>query len=363
MKDDQLKFWLGFNQVPTLGPIRFKKILDYFDNLGNAWKAPFNEFIKAGIESKIVQNIINGRKNINPDDELQNLKRIKAKAVAIFDNDYPKLLKEIYAPPPLLYYLGQNDLNNDFLLAVVGTRKISGYGKQTTEQIIKELTCAGLTIVSGLALGIDACAQHTTIDCGGKTIAVLGSGIDKIYPSSNRKLAEMIIESGGAIISEFPPGTPPYKSNFPQRNRIISGLSLGTLVIEAGQKSGALITARYALDQNREVFAVPGNIFSANCFGPNELIKRGARVATCAFDILQILNLEQADDYKTTKQAIPESKTEEILIEILQNEAVHIDKIAQYARLDISVVNSTLSIMEMKGIIKNLGNQRYIKAR
>ncbi len=362
-KKNELKFWLAINKISAIGPIRFRRLFDYFTDLENAWTASFNEILKAGIEEKIANQFINERRNISPNFELEKLEKLNAKAITIADSYYPKLLKEIYAPPPLLYFLGSLDFNNDFLLAIVGTRKISGYGRQATEQITKEIVCAKMAVVSGLALGVDACAQQTTLNFGGKTIAVLGSGIDKIYPASNRQLAEKIVEKNGAIISEFAPGTLPYKSNFPQRNRIISGLSLGTLVIEASQKSGALITAKYALEQNREVFAVPGNIFSINSLGPNDLIKRGAKVVTCASDILEALNLEQANDYKIIKKIIPENENEKKLLELIGNEPVHVDKITQYARLDISCVNSTLSIMEMKGMIKNLGNQKYILAR
>lgn len=359
----ELKYWLAFNQISAIGPIRWQRLLRYFPDLKTAWLAPSNELIRAGIEPKITDEVIEEKSKINPDLGLEKLVELDAKIITILDPNYPKLLKEIYAPPPLLYYLGQLDLNNDFPLAVVGTRKISDYGQQVTQQIVSELAQSGLTIISGLALGIDACAHQAAIDVNGKTIAVLGSGIDQIYPAANRRTAQEIIENNGAIITEFPLGMPPLKHNFPQRNRIISGLSLGTLVTEAGEKSGALITARYSLDQNREVFAIPGSIYNQGSFGPNKLIKMGAKTVTESDDILETLNLEQANDFKAAKETVPGNETEQKLLELLKNEPIHVDKLSQSAKLDISVINSTLSVMEMKGMVRNLGNQKYVKSR
>jgi len=363
MKKSQLKFWLAFNQISIIGPVRLGRLLDYYNDLEHAWQAPANELIKAGLEPKVIDELTTRRIEINPDFELEKLKKIKGKVMTVLDPDYPKLLKEIYAPPPLIYYFGKLDLNNDFPLAVVGTRKISPYGQRVTQQIVSELATMGLTIVSGLALGIDACAHQAALEVSGKTIAVLGSGLDQIYPASNRRTGQEIIDSNGAVMTEFPLGMPPLKHNFPQRNRIISGLSLGTLVTEAGKKSGALITARYSLDQNREVFAVPGNIYNQGAYGPNKLIKMGAKTVTESNDVLEALNLEQAQNFKTAKEVVPDNETEKIVLELLTDQPVHVDKLSQCARLDISIVNSTLSIMEMKGMVKHLGNQEYVKAR
>jgi len=360
---DELKYWLAFNQINILGPSRWRRLLNYFPNLAAAWRSRSDELIKAGLEPKVVAEIISQRLKIDPALELEKIRNLKINVITTFDSAYPKLLLETYSPPPLLYYFGRLDLANDFPLAVVGTRKMSGYGKQVTQNLVSGLAKAGLTIVSGLALGIDACAHQTTLACGGKTIAVLGSGLNQIYPASNRALAQKIITSGGAIISEFPLGMPPLKHNFPRRNRIISGLSLGVLVIEAGQKSGALITAKYALEQNREVFAVPGNIYQDSSSGSNQLIKLGAKTTTEIFDILDSLNLAQTKNFKTIKELIPENETEKILLELITAEPVHVDKLVQCARLDISIINSTLSLMEMKGMVRNLGNQKYVKAR
>jgi len=362
LKDNKLKFWLAFNQLNCLGPIRWKMLLKIFNDLEMAWNTNLNYLIKKGVPIKIAENLIQQKNKINPDLELEKFKKSQSKVVTILDKSYPKILKEIYAPPPLLYYLGNLD-NTNFSLAVVGSRKITEYGKQVTNKIVGKLSSAGMTIVSGLALGIDTLAHQTALEFKSKTIAVLGSGINKIYPASNRWLAENIIKSNGLIISEFPLNMSPFKYNFPRRNRIISGLSLGTLIIEAKEKSGALITAKYALEQNREVFAVPGNIYKENCKGPNNLIKLGAKAITDANDILDALNLDQIKEKIAVQKIIPENETEKIILKIIKEEALHVDKITKCARLNISIINSALAIMEMKGMVKNLGDQKYIKAR
>ncbi|MDD5295073.1 MAG: DNA-processing protein DprA, partial [Patescibacteria group bacterium] len=281
---ENLKYWVALNKFQKFGPIRFKKLLKYFlpedGRLENAFRAGLPELLKAGVEENIAEEFIATRREIDPDRLIAKIIKEDIKIMAITDKSYPALLNEIYNPPPLIYYKGELDLKNDFTLAVVGTRKFTAYGEQITDYLVKDLAANGLTIASGLALGIDSLAHLATLATGGKTIAVLGSGLDRenIYPSQNRYLADKIIASGGAIMSELPLGTPPLRHNFPQRNRLISGLSLGTLVIEAGEKSGALITAAYALEQNREVFAVPGHIHSPVSAGPNKLIKEGAKV-------------------------------------------------------------------------------------
>jgi len=359
------KYLIALSHFPKFGPIRLKKIKKYFSDLATAFKSSFNELIKAGLEDSVAEEFIAFRESLNPDVIMANLEREKIKTISIDDKAYPKLLQELYSPPQLLYYKGDINLNDDFPLAVVGTRKYSSYGQQVAESIVKHLVKNNLSIVSGLALGIDTLSHLACLEAGGKTVAVLGSGLDKqnIYPVQNKYLVDKIILSGGVVISEFPPGTPPLKHNFPQRNRIISGLSLGTLVIEAGEKSGALITAWHSLDQNREVFAVPGNIYSNNSTGPNRLIKMGAKVITSAEDIIETLNLAQATSFIDNQKIIPESKEEEIIMSVLSHDPIHIDEVVRLTRLDTSVANSTLTIMEMKGMVKNLGSMQYVLAR
>lgn len=279
------------------------------------------------------------------------------KKISIEDKNYPRILKKIPDPPKTLYIRGE--LNPDEIcFGVVGTRKFSTYGKQAALEIAGDLAEAGITVASGLAPGIDTFAHLATIERKKRTIAVLGTGIDEktIYPQSNLKLAKQIVESGGCLISEYPPGTPGLKGNFPQRNRIISGLSLGIVVIEAKEKSGALITASYAFKQSRKVFAVPGSIYSFNSRGPHILLKRGAKLAVRAEDILKELNLPGKGKKKELKG---DSKEENLILKMLNEEALDIEKIIKETKLATATVNSILTILEIKGRIRNLGGNIY----
>jgi len=360
-----LIFWNAIALTNKIGPKRFKKLYNYFPSMEAAFKASVSELCQAQIQEKIASEFILKRSEINPEKEWERLEKDNIKIITIKHDNYPKLLKEIYTPPALLYYRGQLSQNDEFPIAIVGTRKFTSYGKQVTEEITRELVQNGITVVSGLALGIDALAHHTTLNNQGRTIAVLGSSIDSsnIYPAHNRFLSQKIIETGGLVLCEYPLDTLPLKQNFPARNRIVSGLSLGTLVIEAPETSGALITARHSLDQNREVFAVPGNINARNSIGPNNLIKMGAKAITCARDILETLDLTQATDFIENQKIIPESPEEEILLPLLSREPIHIDELARSSKLPVHSITSTLTIMEMKGKVKNLGHMNYVLAR
>lgn len=363
MNQEEKKYLISLAKISEIGPIRYQKIIKHFQKLENFWLANLKEIISAGIDFKTAEKIIEKRKKIDPNAEIQKTEKLKIKILEINESNYPRLLKEIPHPPYMIQILGDLDLEKDFPLAIVGTRKPSAYGKQVTAQLSEQLAQSGLTIVSGLALGVDALAHQGAVSAKRKTVGVLGCGLDQIYPRTNYFLAQEILKIGGAIISEFPLGTPPYKSNFPRRNRIISGLSLGVLVIEAALKSGALITAKYALEQNREVFAVPGSIYNPNSVGPNFLIKQGAATVQNAQDILEALNLFKANDFQSACQILPESEAEKRIFEILGFEAISVDKIIRLSMLNISTVNSTLAMMEIKGLIKNLGAQNYIRAR
>ena len=287
----ETKYFNAFNLIEGLGPIAFKKLLAHFNSLEEAWSIEINQLRQAGLENSVIEQIKKQRPQINPSEQMERLTKEGIDLITILDKNYPKLLKEIYSPPALLYIRGKLELNDEFSLAIVGTRKLSSYGQQITPLITSDLAGAGLTIISGLAKGIDTLAHQAALKANGRTIAVLGSGLDKksIYPSINRHLAEEISQKG-AVISEFPIGAEPLAQHFPQRNRIISGLSLGILVIEAPEKSGALITAKDALEQNRDVFAIPGPILAKNSLGPNNLIKMGAKLVSQANDILDELN-------------------------------------------------------------------------
>jgi len=285
------------------------------------------------------------------------------KTITIKDKSYPKLLKEIKDAPEILYVRGKI-LSEDSFFAVVGTRMASSYGKQIALEIAGELAEAGLTIVSGLAPGIDTFAHTAAVERNKRTIAVLGTGLDEksIYPQSNLKLAQRILETGGCLISEYPPGTPGSKFTFPQRNRIISGLSIGVLIVEAKQKSGALITANWAKKQGRKIFAVPGPVHSLNSKGPHYLIKTGAKLVENANDILKELNLvlSVSDTDRTVRG---ENEEENLILEVLKEESLYIDKIIEKTKLSAAEVAGTLAILEIKGKVRNLGGNIYALMR
>jgi len=279
--------------------------------------------------------------------------------IILEDSKYPQILKEISDPPAELYIRGNLVEEDKAAIGIVGTRNYTSYGKQVAYDIVGDLAEAGLTIVSGLAKGIDTFAHKAALERGGRTIAILGSAIDSrsIYPSCNKRLAEKIIQNG-AIMSEYSPGTTAERYFFPKRNRIISGLSLGVLVIEAPERSGALITANCALDQNREVFAIPGSIYSKNLIGTNKLIQMGAKLVTKANDILEELNLSAIEEKKNLFK--PRNKEEEILLSILNKEPIHIDEIVKQSRLKAGVVSSVLIGLELMGVVKNIGGGNHI---
>ncbi len=281
--------------------------------------------------------------------------------ISIEDSGYPEILQHIPNPPPQLWIRGNLEYNYERSLAVVGTRRNSPYGKEVTEPIVRELARYGFTIVSGMAIGVDALAHRAALDAGGKTIAVLGGGIDEktLYPPQNKRLAREIIEHEGAVISEFPPGTEPWRSNFLQRNRIISGLTRGTLVIEAPERSGALSTANHALDQNKDVFAIPGPIFAKNSQGTNNLIQTGAKLVSSARDILEELNINV--NIQNEEMILAGSKEEKVILKILHeaDSGLPIDEIIKHAHMEPQSVSSLLTMMEIDGRLQNLGKGMY----
>jgi len=362
LKTNQTKYFNAFNLIEGIGPIAFKKLLAHFSSLSEAWSAESNQLREASLTNLLTKRIIEQRRRINPDKEMENLAQEGIKIITISDQAYPKLLKEIYNPPALLYLKGEFTSQDESGLAIVGTRRSSLYGRRITPLLAADLAQAGLTIVSGLAKGIDSLAHQSALAVNGRTIAVLGSGLDKrsIYPLANRRLAEEISQQG-VVISEFPPGAKPLAQHFPQRNRIIAGLSLGVLVIEAPQKSGALITAHNALEQNREVFAIPGPISAENSLGPNNLIKMGAKLVSQANDVLEELNLALlTEKAQPDKKISPDNPEEKSILKLLSEEPIHIDKIINQTKLSTAIINSTLILMEMKGKVKNLGGHNYI---
>ena len=279
---------------PKLTYNRYQKLAAYFSDFKDVWEAEINDLVPAGLEENIAHEFLAWRE-ANPIEKIfETLTTERIQTVSINEPGYPTLLKEIPDPPHTLFIRGQLPSTTSPTLAVVGTRKFTAYGKRACEEIIAPLASQGFIIISGLALGIDGIAHQTTLDNQGITVAVLGTGINKsnVYPSFHQPLSERIIASGGAIVSEYPPGFAATKYSFPARNRIIAGMSLGTLVVEAAESSGALITARCALDYNREVFAIPHSIHSVTGIGPNNLIKMGAKIVTAHTDITEAFNIE-----------------------------------------------------------------------
>jgi DNA processing protein len=356
------KYWVALSLFPKFGPRRFKSLREYFNDLQAAFHSDASGLRGAGIPAPLALEFISWRKNIDPDFEMEKLAREQISVVTLADAAYPPLLKEIYDAPPLLYYRGVLQTNTTLCLAVVGSRKYSAYGRRATETIAGGISRAGISIVSGLALGIDALAHETALAQSGATVAVLGSGVNDmaVYPAENRSLARRIISSGGLVLSEFPCGTPGFKYNFPQRNRVIAGLCAGTLVIEASEKSGALITARYALEAGRDVFAVPGDIFQINSAGTNNLIKSGAIMATSTQDILDGLGIANAKATVTARTSLPATQTESDVAALLRTESLHANQLARRLKLDTASLNATLLTMELKGMVRNVGGGNYV---
>jgi len=344
----------------TLGQTRLRQLLAQYSTAQKVW-----EEINARpslLSDKSRGNIVSRLANINLNDEWEKLGKNGIYLITQDDGEYPALLKTIHSPPLFLYVKGNSETLSYPCLAVVGTRSHSSYGKDVVERLIPHLTRAGISIVSGLAQGIDALSHQATLDAEGKTIAVLGCGIDFIETSSSRKIAKRIIDSGGAIVSEYPLGTPPLKQHFPARNRIIAGLSLGTLVIESRYPGGSLITAQHAVDEGREVFSVPGPITGAASEGTNKLIQEGAHAVVSAEDILDILNIA---GQTSTRAPIPMdlSQKEQKIMDALELEALYIDEIVGRTSLAIHDANARLTALEIKGLVKNIGGNTYQRIR
>jgi DNA processing protein len=358
-----IKYWVGFNNIPGIGRVRLGQLQSYFGNLELAWHASPGDMKKAGLDSAGLRSISQWRDKISPDAEMEKLERRHVQVLNCNDAEYPHRLKEIYDYPPVLYIKGSILPEDDWCLAVVGTRRATIYGKQVTEEIVTDLARSKITIVSGLAKGIDTIAHRSALKACGRTLAVFASGLDIIYPAENESLAGDIIEHG-AIISEYPLGARPRAENFPRRNRILSGLSLGVLVTEADEDSGAIITARDALEQDREVFALPGSVLSPASRGTNRLIQMGeAKLVRTHTDILEELNLTAVARQIEMREILPETETESILIGHLGAEPCHIDEVCQKSGLPAAAVSSTLAMLELKGMVKQVGTMNYVLSR
>jgi len=352
-------YWVGFNFVKGIGSVRMRAILEAFENdLKAAWEAPISRYQEIGLSSRIIDNLLKVRSQVDLEKIWAKMSANGISALTWEDQSYPRLLREIDQPPPILYQRGEILPEDEAAVAIVGTRRVSAYGRAVTEDLAACLASNRVTVVSGLARGVDALAHKAALRAGGRTIAVLGSGVDTIYPPEHRQLASDITDSG-AVISDYPPGTEPESSNFPPRNRIISGLSLAIVVVEAGETSGALITASFAADQNRDVLAVPGNIDSPNSKGTNMLIQNGARPMLKPEDVLEALNLEQVNTRRMARKLLPADATEAKILQVIAASTMALDEISFLTGIPVEMVSATLAMMELKGLVRNSGTMTF----
>lgn len=356
---DQRKYWIGFNLVKGIGSVRFKQIQAHFGDLSIAWNAPAEAFREVGLPDRALKNFLTLRNDFDLDKYLETIQISDTQVLTLLDEAYPRLLREIDQAPPVIYIRGSLTPADEFAVAMVGTRRVSAYGQQVTRDTSTYLAGHGLTIVSGLARGVDALAHQHALQAGGRTIAVLGSGVDVIYPAEHRQLAEAITENG-AIISDYPLGTQPEGSNFPPRNRIISGLSLATIVVEAGERSGALITADFAVEQGRDVFAVPGNVFSPSSRGTNQLIQKGAYAMLSPQNVMDLLGMGQIEAFQEARQSLPTDSIEAKILQVMDYEPMHVDDICHQAELRVDQISAALTMMELKGLVQHVGGMRYV---
>ncbi|HKZ51255.1 MAG TPA: DNA-processing protein DprA [Dehalococcoidia bacterium] len=362
MSVSDLPYWVAFNRIPGIGRVRHSLLEKRFGRLEEAWKAPPSELREAGLDERTVASIIERRPKISPPAEMEGLARLQIQALTWHDPRYPRRLKEIYDLPPLLYVRGQLTEADEWAVAVVGTRRPTPYGRQAAEELSHGLARSGVTVISGLARGIDAIAHRAALDAGGRTIAVLACGLDRVYPAEHARLA-LEIAQRGALVSDYPLDTQPRGEYFPRRNRIMSGLSLGVLVVEGDVKSGAMITAGLALEQNREVFAVPGSIFSPQSRGTHALIRDGAKLVQRTEDILEELNLTIVPQQLEVRETIPATDTESSLLRYISTGPLHVDEVCRRSGLPVATVSSVLAMLELKGLVRQVGPMSYVRAR
>ncbi len=358
-----LKYWLGFNAVSGIGPAKIQALLGYFGDLESAWRATESQLRDIGFDVRAIESLRETRPTLDLDRLVGLVEASGAHALTWNDPDYPALLRQISAAPPVIFVRGGFEPVDQWAVAIVGTRRLSAYGRLVAHDLATGLARNGITIVSGLARGIDGVAHRAALEAGGRTIAVMGCGIDRVYPPEHRDLAHAIVAGQGAIVTDFPLGTEPSSANFPARNRLISGLSLGVLVIEAGERSGALITARFALEQDREVFAVPGNINSPVSVGTNRLIQQGAKLVTGIEDVLEELNLRMAGEQAAAQVVLPDSAEEAALLSQLSTQPLHVDDLGRLTGMPSYLISSTLTMMELKGMVQQVGGMNYVRLR
>ena len=362
-RTNDLPYWVALHRAYRLGSAGFTLLESTFPTMEAAWHATQTQLRDAGLDAASIEGIHSVRAQTTPEAELERLAALGVEAYPRTDPRYPERLREIPDAPAVLYLKGSWEPEGDWSVAVVGTRRATKYGREATIELVQGIARNRVTIVSGLARGIDTVAHQTALDADGRTVAVLANGLDKLYPPENRGLADRIVERG-ALISDYPLGTRPRAEYFPRRNRILSGLALGTIVVEGDYKSGAMITARLATEQNREVFAVPGSIFSAQSRGPLSLIRDGANPVTRSEDVLEALNLTKLGaQLDFSRVAPPANDDERAVIEALSREPRHIDEVVRGSGLAASVVSGTLAMLELKGLARDVGGMQYVRLR
>lgn len=358
------QFWLGLHLIPKFGIAKLSKLLTHVGSAEALWREKESSIMRLDLPPALLRQFCEARRKIDVTREMDRVAHAGASLITLEDETYPRLLRSLPDRPILLYVQGAAALGNESAVAVVGTRKASRYGRDVAFQLSRQLARQGLTIISGMAHGIDAAAHRGALDAGGKTIAVVATGIDRVYPRENTELAADIAASG-AIITEMPLGSAPLGKNFPQRNRIISGLSLGVLVAEAPIKSGALNTVSHAIDQGRDVFAVPHNIFSLPGRGGNILIQEGAKLVASVEDMLEELQVSHLNvETRSRAQEIqPANEAEDAVMQQLSADPVHVDYIVRQTELPTATVTSTLTMLELKGLAESAGPMQYCRAR
>jgi DNA processing protein len=362
--EDERAYWVVLSMATGIGPIRFQRLLEICGGARGAWQASDLELAAAGLERRTADSLRRLRQRTTPHAIALRLQELKIRALTLLDDEYPLRLTQVADPPPVLFVRGRLLPTDTQAVALVGTRRATAYGHAVAERLSRELSAAGVTVVSGLAKGVDTTAHRAAVQAGGRTIAVLGNGLDQVYPPDNTNLARQIVESdAGAVISEFAPGVPPDAVNFPRRNRVISGLSAATVIVEAGERSGALITADFALEQGREVFAVPGSIFSPMSIGPNELIKQGATPITSATDILNVLSPQSsALSPETLARDVPELSPQEMAVwQVLGGEPRHVDELARTLGAGAAEISAALTMLELHGLARQVGSMLYTR--
>lgn len=359
--DADAPYWMALRNVTGIGPVRFDRLLTAFGTIRAAWEADAAALGRV-LDRRSLESLVGHRRSADPEGDYAALRSEGIDVVTLRHESYPDLLREVPGPPPVIFLRGSITLADRRAVAIVGTRRLSSYGREMARVLARDLAQAGVTIVSGLARGVDGIAHAAALDAGGRTIAVLGNGVRGVYPPEHRELAARIADQG-AVLSDFHPDATPDGPNFPARNRLISGLALGVIVVEAPMRSGALITVDFAADQGRDVFAVPGSVLSPASAGCNRILRDGARPVRSADDVLEDLRLGEAPQQIPLESPAALDEESRRILSTLTAEALHIDEIAAVAGIPIASLSALLMTLELQGFVRNVGAQYYARAR